>query len=95
MKKLTIAGMLAVMLGVAGMAETVFARCCGADRCARRRPGSFRESVAEVCCAPTTCQRVVYEQKQYTCYRTCYEPVCEKKTVPWCATCPRRTIASA
>ena len=27
-----------------------------------------------------TCKEVVYEKQQYTCYKTCYERVCEQKT---------------
>ena len=38
-------------------------------------------SPQQTCTVMQTCQKVVYEPKQYTCYRTCYEPVWEQKTV--------------
>ena len=28
-----------------------------------------------------TCKEVVYEQREYTCHKTCWERVCEQKTV--------------
>src|SRR5688572_26868870 len=57
--------------------------------------GAARYKSCTSCCAPTeyaackqqchtvmkTCREVVYEQKQYTCYKTVYEKVCEPKTI--------------
>jgi hypothetical protein len=85
MKKMAALSAVAAFLLLTDLAGTTMASYCGALRCGAAR---------RVCCAPAaescytvmqTCQKVVYQQKQITCYRTCLEAVHEQKTI----TCTR------
>jgi hypothetical protein len=80
MKKLSTLLMLAAVLWLAGIGAAD-ACCCGVARhCCRK-----------VCCSPCqmqtftvmkTCAKTVYEEKECTFYKTVYEQVVDKKSVP-------------
>jgi hypothetical protein len=85
MRKLSGISLVAAVVLLAEMVGTADACYCGAGRYAACRRVCCAP-VAQQCCTATvtvmkTCQKVVYQQKQYTCYRTCCQPVWEQKTV--------------
>jgi hypothetical protein len=80
MRKMSTLLMLAAALWLVGI-STADACCCGVARLCCRK----------VCCCPCqmqtftvmkTCAKTVYEEKECTFYKTVYEQVVDKKTVP-------------
>jgi hypothetical protein len=82
MRKLPTIFLVAAMLWIFGIATANACQCGVARLCCRR-----------ACCCPVTCQmqtftvmktcqKTVYEEKECTFYKTVYEQVVDKKTVP-------------
>jgi hypothetical protein len=77
MNRLTIATIVTVGV-LAGLAGSVEACYCGA---ARRAACCDCSAPQQTCTVMKTCQKVVYQQKQETCFRTEYKPVWDFKSV--------------
>ena len=73
---------MAMMLATLG-AGTADASYCGVLRFPCCRPASCCPTACGQCCTVMkTCQETVYEEYEVTAYKTVYEEVIEKKTVP-------------
>ena len=79
-KQLEISAIVAMIL-LAWAASAAEACYCGATRYAACRRACCCPVTQQCCTVMKVCPQVVYQQKKYTCYRTCYEPVWEQKTV--------------
>ena len=78
------------LLGMSVIAIALIALAAGvADACGRCQRANC--CCVQTCCAPQpacavttvmqTCRKIVYDQQQVTCYRTCYDAVTEPKTI--------------
>ena len=75
---------LVAVLLAAIAASTADASYCGAARYRRCKTACCADyTCARQQCTTVmkTCREVVYEKQQYTCYKTCYDRVCEPKTI--------------
>ena len=82
MRSLWRASLVAAMLAMIGV-STADACYCGVLRFPCCRPASCCPTACGQCCTVMkTCQETVYEEYEVTAYKTVYEEVIDKKTVP-------------